>query len=126
MLFRSYYITLALWSRQTGDSSRHTELENGTCQGCATWDEEVEELREKGAYWTDLEMVEKSVESFEDSKSDYDVRFTFDIPSHSRPGEAEGEVVQAPPLRYVAVGAMEWGDDGWRVAGLTVNGSDEF
>lgn len=121
-----YYMALTMWARQTGDSSLHAKMENDTCEGCVLFDDEVEELRERGETWTEVVISEYSVESFEDSNYDFDVRFTFHVESHKRPGESAGEALEAPPLQYIAAGAMEWVDGAWRIAGLKVDWTDEF
>ncbi|MGO2023224.1 MAG: DUF6318 family protein [Brachybacterium tyrofermentans] len=116
-----YYIAVSMWAHQTGDTELLDSLQTDDCGGCNYLNEDIDKLNEIDSYWGTFELNNEKSETHNSDGHDYEVSYFFTTSTHSRP---EGD----PPVRttvdyleYIAIGGMDWGDNGWTTSGMSID-----
>jgi hypothetical protein len=114
-----YFMELALWGYQTGDSSEFKSLYvNETCDACVRTAHEIDETKENGTQWSpvDAEQRDLYIDGSEDGKYDAVAVYNFTLASHEEPIRGNSKTHVVDPTSFVSAGGMNWGDEGWIVA----------
>jgi hypothetical protein len=118
-----YFMELALWGYQTGDSSEFKSLYvNETCDACVRTAHEIDETKENGTQWSPVDAetrLEFSDPVTEDSdRYDYEVGYVITLGAHEEDVFGNTKKRNVESVEYVGAGAMDWVGGKWGVAGV--------
>ena len=114
-----YYIAVSMWSHQVGDDSLLKTLEIEDCGSCDEFNVELPGLIEHGETWSEFRITDFGSDSHQSENFDYEISYVFSIGEHSRPNFETGGRDNAPVVEYVTIGAMNYEDARWIVAGIS-------
>jgi len=120
-----YYIAVSVWSHQTGDESALVELEADDCGGCEYLNSDIAKSRENSLLWTESAISDVDLTSIEGSKFDYEIRYKYLLGTHSRADSEFKNPIDVPELQYDAVGGMDWDNEQWLVAGMSIEWGED-
>lgn len=111
-----YYFAMTFWGLQTGESDDLYGLRTENCTGCSSLIDQVEELRNRGEYWSRTSIDEQVLESESGDVHEVVVNYLFVASAHTEPNEGNevGERV------YSVVGGVVWGGAGWKLDDVSV------
>lgn len=122
-----YYMDTAWWSHKTGESERLDSLATENCGVCADAVDDVREMKEKGAYWSDFETDVSELRARDANGQegvDYLVLYVAVNSPHSEPDFSTGEVEEVPEKRYMIAAGLVWDGELWLVDGMSAENEE--
>lgn len=122
-----YYMDVAWWSHQTGESELLDSLATENCGVCSDAVDDVKEMREEGAYWSEFETEITEIEAHDadgQEGADYVVTYVAVNSSHSEPDFSSGDTEEVPDKRYMIAAGLVWNDGAWLVDGMSAENEE--
>lgn len=119
-----YYIESIFWGFETGNSDPLKKIAASDCTPCNGTIGDIDKHGNLGLYWskTTLDQGELYTEPFEGF--DTSVTYSFVASAHTEPDLDSGKSKEVPKAIYAATGGLNWKDDHWELADVSIHNED--
>lgn len=115
-----YYIAVVYWGYQTGDREILETLHQDTCGTCMGFSEDIQDLREAGAYWSETSIDDFGIKHYDSETFDIEIGYIFTLGEHTEPATDQVEESLVPKDTFTVTTGLLWKDAGWLVGGLNM------